>query len=229
MQGAREWASESDEGSVSDAGGEVGSAPCGEDRRPREDHPTLAAYRARARRSNLWSPRRYECFRELVGELDDEGVAEGLTNTEEEAGDGVVTVEEEAGVGTVVRFHPAAVRGDARRSQKKAFRTLCDFWMREAEDVSIGELHVHLESVTSSEVARIMSCASGADVRLGIGIWSTLPCRVGIVRVHEPLSPPWAWSAARLVLPQLLPRKVLAKTAFLQPDRAASEQREVDG
>ena len=229
MQGAREWASESDEGRASEAGRTARSALREELGRPREDHPTLAAYRARARRSNLWSPRRYGCFRELVAELDGGGAEEGVAVKEEEGGDDVVTVEEEAGVGTVVRFHPAAVRGEARQSQKKAFRTLCDFWMREAEDVSIGELHVHLESVTSSEVARIMSCASGADVRLGIGIWSTLPCRVGLVRVHEPLSPPWAWSAARLVLPQLLPRKVLAKTAFLQPDRAASEQREVDG
>ena len=227
FQGARDWASESDHRTA------------GEGRSPDEDHPTLAAYRSLALRNRLWSPRRYASFCELLRELeeggDDDVREEGAEGegTEGEGGE-VVTVEEGAtsGVGAVVRFRPSAVRlatGGARGSQRRAFRTLCGWWMRAEAGAEVGELHVHLESVTSSEVARITSSSTASDVRLGIGIWSTLPVRIRLVRVHEPLSPPWAWSVGRLLLPQLLPRKVLAKTAFLQPDHPPPEKREVDG
>ena len=156
-------------------------------------HPTLCAYRACAERTGLWREDRYRDFCALLTFFGD--VA--FDDTDE-----VVRADAEGNV----RFAPLDAR-DAVRGQAQAFAALCELW---SSDRDVARLEVVLDGARLYEATRR---TTAADVRRGIAIWSTLPCRVASVVVREPEGA--VWRAVKAAAVWMMPRKVRDKTTFV--------------
>jgi hypothetical protein len=152
-----------------------------------------AAYRACAERTGLWREDRHRDFCALSTFF--ENVAFDETDV-------VVRVDAEGNV----RFAPLDAH-DVVRGQAQAFAALCELW-----DRGIPRLDV-VSTGGTTRLADALRCTSAADVRRGLAIWSTLPCRIERVVVHEPGGA--AWRVVKAVAWRLMPRKVRKKTTFV--------------
>lgn len=176
---------------------------------PLEEPTALSeAYAACAASNLLLTPARHRGFREL----------EVRFATQAQAEVPVVTTD-----GDAVHFFPLCAELPPIASQSQAFHTLCDFWQSQAR---IAVLHVHLEGFTASNL--LMQKTTSEDVARGIAIWSTLPCRIQRILVHEPVEPSATWRMGRLALGQFLPRKVRRKVVFQKPDGHLAEEGDPD-
>lgn len=121
-----------------------------------------------------------------------------------------------------ILFSPLQV-DDVFTSQSNAFNILEKYW--KSNDI-INELNIDLTEVTTECINNIMKNVSLEEIKTGIQIWETLPCRILKINVYEPKSlPPTIWIVKKM-LPVFVHKKVLQKLNFVKRDFSVSQDRQ---
>lgn len=121
-----------------------------------------------------------------------------------------------------ILFSPLQVE-DVFTSQSNAFNILEKYWKT---NDTINELNIDLSEVTTECINNIMKSVSLEEIKTGIQIWETLPCRILKINVYEPESlPPTVWIVKKM-LPVFVHKKVLQKLNFIKCDFSVSQKRQ---
>ena len=71
-----------------------------------------------------------------------------------------------------------------------------------------------------------MKNVSLEEIKTGIQIWETLPCRILKINVYEPINlPPTIWIVKKLI-PVFVHKKVLQKLNFIKCDFSVPQKRQ---
>lgn len=113
---------------------------------------------------------------------------------------------------TSLIFDPLKVSPNAiNEALREALRTTIEVWRA---TTTVECVVLIFSEFTNSDVLRLMRAASVRDIRAGLDIWATLPCRVKRICVHKPRNL-FGWTPAVTIARTLLSRKMWSRLEFV--------------
>ena len=109
---------------------------------------------------------------------------------------------------------------DVFTSQSNAFNILEEYW--KAND-TVNELNIDITPATTENIKNILKNVSLEEIKIGIQIWETLPCRIKKINIYEPEKNCHIVWVAKKLLPMFVNKKVFQKLNFIKCDLSVSK------